>query len=233
MAYTLYIGNKNYSSWSLRPWVLMQALQIPFREELIPFDDGGSWEKFRSFSPTGLVPCLHDDQQIVWESLAITEYLAERHPQVWPTQSAARAWARSATAEMHAGFSELRNQCPMSVGIRIKLHTVDAALQKDLQRLDELWCDGLTQFGGPFLAGQSFTAVDAFFAPVAFRIQTYDLRLSDTALAYQQRLLQLPAMQSWQHAALIETLREPSHEEEFKLLGELIADHRQPDTADT
>ena len=151
--YSLYIGNKNYSSWSLRPWLLLTELGIPFDENLIPFEDGGSWEKFRAFSPTGLVPCLVDGEQTVWESLGITEYVAEAHPQVWPADSAARAWARSATAEMHAGFNALRNECPMNVGLRIAMNNTSAALTKDVNRLSELWEQGLDRFGGPFLAG--------------------------------------------------------------------------------
>ena len=223
---TLYIGNKNYSSWSLRPWILMRALDIPFEEQLIPFDDGGSWEKFRAFSPTGLVPCLHDDEIVVWESLAITEYLAEAHPQVWPADKTARAWARSATAEMHAGFSALRNCCPMSVGVRIALHEQSDDLQQDLARLNELWEQGLDRFGGPFLAGANFCAVDAFFAPVVFRVQTYNLALSSAARAYADHMLQLPALQEWQQASLVEPYREPEHEEEIKALGEWLQDLR-------
>ena len=190
--YTLYIGNKNYSSWSLRPWLLLTELSIPFDEQLVPFDDGGSWDKFRDFSPTGLVPCLHDGAIVVWESLAIVEYVAEKHTQVWPQDPVARAWARSATAEMHAGFSALRNECPMTVSQRIRLHGQSAQLAQDLKRLDELWCQGLQQFSGPYLGGAAFSAVDAFYAPVAFRLQTYDLALSADANAYKQQLRGCP-----------------------------------------
>ena len=226
--YTLYIGNKNYSSWSLRPWLLMTELQIPFTEQLVAFDDGGSWSKFRSFSPTGLVPCLYDDDQVVWESLAITEYLAEKHAAVWPTDPSARAWARSAAAEMHAGFSALRNECPMSVGLRIKLHHRSSALQQDLQRLDELWAQGFNEFKGPFLTGKAFCAVDAFFAPVAYRVQTFELDLSAQAKQYVNRLLQLEGMQKWANDALLEPYREASHEQEFLALGDILQDLRHP-----
>jgi glutathione S-transferase len=191
---TLYIANKNYSSWSLRPWVLMQVLGIPFEEEIVPLVEGSCWDEYRKFSPNGRVPCLHDDSLIVWESLAIVEYLAERHLGVWPKSSQARTWARSAAAEMHAGFSALRNECSMNCGVRVKMHSISTALQQDLDRLGELWADGLDRFGGPFLAGESFSAVDAFFAPVAFRIQTYRLPLSDPAAAYAGLLLGLDAM---------------------------------------
>ena len=224
--YTLYIGNKNYSSWSLRPWLLMTELGIPFTEELVAFNDGGSWSKFRAFSPTGLVPCLHDDDQVVWESLAITEYLAEKHPEVWPQDRAARAWARSAAAEMHAGFSALRNECPMSVGLKIRLKQTSDGLKQNLRRLDELWQQGFNTFGGPYLAGPNFTAVDAFFAPVAYRIQTFGLELSAQALAYANHSLDLDGMRAWTAAALAEPFREESHEEEFLALGEVIEDLR-------
>lgn len=224
--YQLYIGNKNYSSWSLRPWLLLTELKIPFEEQLVPFDDGGSWQKFRAFSPTGLVPCLVDGDTTVWESLGITEYVAETHPTVWPSDVKARTWARSATAEMHAGFNALRNECPMNVGLRIDLFSISAALQKDLNRLTELWEQGLDRFGGPFLAGAEFTAVDAFFAPVAYRIQTYDLPLSSRSLDYANRLLGLDGMQAWTQAGLAETFREPAHEEEFLAIGTITADLR-------
>ena len=226
--YQLYIGNKNYSSWSLRPWILLTQLGIPFEETLVPFDDGGSWEKFRAFSPTGLVPCLVDrDRDItVWESLAITEYISEAHPSVWPEEPAARAWARAAAAEMHAGFSALRNLCPMTVGMRIRLFEETDALRADLARIAELWEQGLDAFGGPFLAGSQFTAVDAFFTPVAYRVQTWGLELPQRSMEYVERLLDLPGMQDWTAAALAETFREPSHEDEFAELGEILEDLR-------
>ena len=165
--YTLYIANKNYSSWSLRPWVLMTELGIPFKEVLNSFDEGSNWNKFRTFSPSGLVPCLVDGDRNIWDSLAIIEYLAESHSKVWPSGIDARTWARCATSEMHAGFFEIRNQCPMNCGVKVAFGPLDAALRKELDRLDELWNQGLSHFKGPFLAGPSFTAVDAFFAPVA------------------------------------------------------------------
>ena len=226
--YTLYIGNKNYSSWSLRPWALLTALEIEFEEVLIPFDDGGSWEKFRNFSPTGLVPCLHDGDTIVWESLSIVEYIAEAHKQVWPTDKVARAWARSATAEMHAGFGHLRNECSMTVGVRIRLYKQSEGLGGDIRRLAELWQQGLQTFDGPFLAGEHFTAVDAFYAPVVFRIQTYGLELPAAAQAYVQHMLDQPFMQKWTAEALTEPYREPSHEDEIQACGEWLQDLRTP-----
>jgi glutathione S-transferase len=226
--YTLYIGNKNYSSWSLRPWLLMTGLGIVFEERLVPFDDGGSWDKFRAFSPSGRVPCLHDGSRVVWESLGIAEYLAERHPGVWPEDADARAWARCASAEMHAGFAALRNHCPMTVGLRVRLHERPEALSVDLARLAELWDDGIERFGGPFLAGSTFSAVDAFFAPVAFRFQTYGLDIAGAAAGYAAHLLTQPGMRSWQQAALTEPWRDSSHEEEIAALGECTEDLRRP-----
>lgn len=224
--YTLHIANKNYSSWSLRPWVLMRTLGIPFQEVIHPFPETGSWESFRRFSPSGKVPCLLDDNQPIWDSLAIVEYLAEQYPQVWPEDKTARAWARCATAEMHSGFQALRNTCSMNCGVRVELFNTSEALQKDIRRIDELWCEGLQQFGGPFLAGNKFSAVDAFFAPVAFRIQTYELTLSPEATDYWQLLVKQDAMQEWYKSALRETWREPSHEADITAAGKLIHDFR-------
>lgn len=224
--YELIIGNKNYSSWSLRPWVLMKTLGIPFQETLKVFQPASSWEAFREFSPTGRVPVLNDGEISVWESLAIVEYLAERHAGVWPTDAVARAWARSAAAEMHAGFSTLRNICTMNCGIRVVLKQTPKALEADIARFTEVWNDGLKRFGGPFLAGDTFTAVDAFFAPVAFRVRTYGLVLDPTSQDYADLLLRQPAMEEWYDAALKETFREPVHEEEARAAGTWTADLR-------
>ena len=224
--YILHIANKNYSSWSLRPWALLHSLNIPFQEEMHFFEARSNAERFRQFSPSARVPCLQDDSTVVWDSLAITEYLAERHAQVWAAAAAARAWSRCACAEMHAGFADLRGQCSMNVGVRLRLHAVTDALKGDLQRLQELWTDGLRRFGGPWLAGSEFTAVDAYFAPVAFRIQTYELPLSDPCLAYAQGLLGHPAVRAWEAAALAETRRDEPHEVEILAKGTLLADLR-------
>ena len=224
--YQLYIANKNYSSWSLRPWVLMQQLQIPFEEMLVPF---AGPDDFRAFSPTGKVPCLIDGGTVVWDSLAITEYLAERFPEVWPADAAARAWARCAAAEMHSGFSDLRNTCTMNCGVRVRLSAFPASLKSDIARIDALWTEGLVRFGGPFLAGSAFTAVDAFFAPVAFRVQTYGLELSPMARQYAARLLALAPMQTWYVAALSEPWREAGHEQELAQAGSVLQDLRATD----
>ncbi len=224
--YELHIGNKNYSSWSLRPWVLLTALDIPFTEHLHWFHPDNS--AFRSFSPSALVPALVDGDVTVWDSLAIAEYAAEAFPRVWPEAKPARAWARSAAAEMHSGFSTLRGTCSMSVGVRVKLNDTPPALLRDLERIDAIWNDGFTRFGGPYLAGGTFTAVDAFYAPVVFRIQTYGLGfdLSVAARAYVDRMLAEPAMQAWYRAGLAETVRDAPHEVEIAAYGQIIEDLR-------
>jgi glutathione S-transferase len=222
----LFIANKNYSSWSLRPWVLMKELGLPFEERQVPFGGDTRYPSFKAFSPSGRVPCLLDGANPVWDSLSITEYLAEREPRVWPRDPAARAWARSAAAEMHSGFQTLRGACGMNCGLRIRLGAIGPALQADLGRIDELWRQGLARFGGPFLAGAAFTAVDAFFAPVAFRVQTYGLPLSSEAATYALRLLALPSMGEWYAAALVEPWRDPGHEEEARGSGTVLADLR-------
>jgi glutathione S-transferase len=224
--YELYIANKNYSSWSLRAWVLMRELEIAFQEHLVPFGQESSWQSFRRISPSGKVPCLIDGGIVVWDSLAIAEYLAERHDVVWPAQAGARAWARSAAAEMHSGFSELRSRCSMSCGLRIRLNEFPAALERDVARLGTLWNEGLRRFGGPFLAGAAFTAVDAFYAPVAFRIQTYGLTLDTAAVAYVDHLLGTRAMREWYAGALKETLRDQPHDDEVSRIGRVLEDLR-------
>lgn len=196
--YTLWIGNKNYSSWSLRAWLSLRALEISFEEQLSTLNLGSSsYLKFKAFSPSGKVPCLIDGEQVVWDSLAIIEYVAEQYPVLLPQDKTARAWARCAIAEMHAGFMELRSRCPMNcslTGIEIE-HT--PALAHDIQRLDELLQQGLTQFGGAWLAGEKFTAVDTFFAPVALRARSYSLQFSDSVQQWMQQILQHPALQEW------------------------------------
>lgn len=223
---TLYIANKNYSSWSLRPWVLLTHLGIRFDEQLRVFGEGSNWEAFRAFSPNGRVPCLHDGHNVVWDSLAIMEYLAERYPSVWPSDRDARSWARCAAAEMHSGFAALRNICGMSCGVRVRLHEVNAGLKADAARINELWNEGLARFGGPFLAGADFTAVDAFYAPVVFRIQSYGLPMQGAAVGYVERMLALPAMRRWYEEALAEPWRDQAHEEETRQHGEVTADFR-------
>ena len=222
--YTLHIANKNYSSWSLRPWVLMQALDIPFTERVHRL---GS-ETFTDFSPSGKVPCLVDGDTVVWDSLAIVEYLAEHHSGVWPIDVQTRAWARCAAAEMHSSFASLRNQHGMNVGVRVAVAQRSPEVLADIARIEDLWNEGLTRFGGPFLAGRKFTVVDAFFAPVVYRCRTYGITLQGAAAGYVQTLLDHPAMREWEAAALAEDFRDPPHEDELAQIGSVTADLRTP-----
>lgn len=224
--YQLYIANKNYSSWSLRPWVLLKALSIPFEEKLVTFVSAGANPAFKAFSPSAKVPCLIDGDTTVWDSLAITEYLAEQHKGVWPADAKARAWARCAAAEMHTGFTALRGDCTMNCGVKVKIKGISPALNNDIKRLCELWQEGLSRFGGPFLAGKDFSAADAFFAPVVFRIRTYQLPVTPPVAAYCQHMLSQPAMKNWLEQALAEPWREQEHEEDMLKTGEVIEDLR-------
>ncbi|AEG50477.1 Glutathione S-transferase domain protein [Sphingobium chlorophenolicum L-1] len=226
MSYALITANRNYSSWSLRPWVLMKALGIGFTDRMEPFAATENYAAFRDFSPTGQVPVLVDGDRTVWDSLGIALYLADRHPGVWPGAEDARAWAQSAVAEMHSGFAALRNDCPMNVGVRVEPHLPSPALNRNIARLAELWGEGLSRFGGPFLAGAAFTAVDAFYAPVAFRVRTYGLNVGPVAQAWVDHMLAIPAMREWESAALAETWREESHEAEVGAAGRIVEDHR-------
>jgi len=225
MRYTLITANRNYSSWSLRPWVLMKALGIAFADRLEPFTKPANWDEFRSFSPTGQVPVLLDGNRTVWDSLGIALYLADRHDGVWPGDEAAKAFAQCAAAEMHGGFSALRNDCTMNVGVRVAPNPMSPALQRDVARIRELFEQALARFGGPWLAGPAFTALDAFYAPVAFRIRTYGLDVGK-GQAWTEAMLAHPAMQQWEREALAETWREASHEQELAAAGRITADYR-------
>ena len=204
----------------------MSQLGIAFEEKLVPFRGVTNAEAFSKFAPNSKVPCLHDDQRVIWDSLAICEYLAEQHAGVWPKDKDARAWARCASAEMHSGFNGLRTVCGMTVGVRFALHEKSAELVADVNRIDELFNEGIDKFGGPFLAGSEFSAVDAFFAPVVFRCRSFDLPLSPKALAYCERILGLNAMVKWEQEALAEPWRDADHEEEMLQYGEVTADYR-------
>lgn len=225
--YELHITNKNYSSWSLRPWVLMRALAIPFAEHLHRFTPGAP-DDFRQVSPSGKVPWLVDGGTVVWESLAIAEYLAERHPGVWPADAEARAWARCASAEMHSGFAALRSRHGMNVGVRLAVTQRPPTVEADIARIVALWSEGLERFGGPWLAGKAFSAVDAFFAPVAYRFRTYDVSVGGTAGDFLARLLDHPAMREWEAAALAEDFREAGYDADLAKVGTLTADYRAP-----
>ena len=226
MSYTLITANRNYSSWSLRPWLLMKALGIPFEDRLEPFTKPVNYEEFRAFSPTGQVPALIHGDCTIWDSLGITLYLAEHHSGVWPKDEAARAWAQCAAAEMHSGFSALRNDCTMNVGVRVRPKPMSDALKANVARLRELWEEGLARFGGPWLAGPEFSAADAFFAPVAYRVRTYGLDVGAKGQAWVDHIIAHLAMQQWEAEAFAETWREAGHEAELAACGDITADYR-------
>ncbi len=227
--YTLYIANKNYSSWSLRPWILLRQLEIAFHEEKHVFqaDLAAQRRAFSTFSPTSKVPVLADGDIVVWDSLAIAEYLADSLPDIWPKDAAARAWARSASCEMHSGFVQLREYCGMNCALRARLRSIPPELAADVQRINTLFNEGLARFGGPFLAGSRFTAVDAMYAPVIFRIQTYDLDITGDARDYVSRMLALPGMRQWYAQALAEPERDRAHEDDVARYSEMIGDERE------
>lgn len=225
MSYTLITANRNYSSWSLRPWLLMKALGIGFEDRLEPFTHPDNYEDFRAFSPTGQVPVLLDGERTVWDSLGITMYLADRHPEVWPQDREARAFAQAIVAEMHGGFGALRNDCTMNVGVRVTPKPKSPALERNVARVREIFEQALERFGGPWLAGAAFTAADAFYAPVAFRVRTYGLEVGRGA-EWVERVIAHPAMQEWEAQALAETWREASHEAELAAAGTVTADYR-------
>ena len=226
MTYTLITANRNYSSWSLRPWLLMKALGVAFADRIEPFAKPVNYEEFRAFSPTGQVPVLIDGDTTVWDSLGIALYLTDRHGGVWPEACAARVFAQSAVCEMHGGFAALRNDCTMNVGVRVRPVPMRAELVRDVARVRALFEEGLDRFGGPWLAGAAFSVVDAFFAPVAFRIRTYGLDVG-RGQAWVDHILAHPAMLDWERQALAETWREESHEAELAQAGVIVADYRQ------
>jgi glutathione S-transferase len=210
----LYIGNKNYSSWSMRPWVLMTQAGIPFEEVVIPFDGMEEKSPFRielaKISPAGRVPVLVDDGLVIWDTLAIAEYLAEKFPQLqlWPSDPAQRARARSVVAEMHAGFGALRNAFGMNIEaslpeIGAKVLREQPQVRADVDRIVQMWTELLQRHGGPLLFGR-FTIADAFYAPVVTRFITYAVPLPAPIAAYMDRVLALPSVAAWRSAALAE-----------------------------
>lgn len=207
MSLTLILGNKNYSSWSLRPWIAMTVAGIPFEEKVIPLYEPGSREQILKYTPSGKVPVLIDGEQHVWESLAILEHLAERFPnaRLWPGEAEARSHARAVASEMHGGFSALRRACPMNMWLPPKPRPQSEEVMADVARIDALWQDCRTRFGrnGPFLFG-SFGAVDAMYAPVVSRFQTYGIDVSEPARAYMEAVIALPAWSQWREDALSE-----------------------------
>lgn len=210
----LYIGNKNYSSWSMRPWVLLKQAGIPFEEVMVRFDaftpDSNFKQRLGKLNPAGKVPVLVDGDLVVWDTLAIAEYVAERVPerQLWPHDVAARARARSVCAEMHSGFAALRGACMMNIEADLAhigqiIQRDRADVRKDLARIDEMWSELLERHGGPMLFGQ-FTVADAYFAPVCMRISGYGLKVSPAVAAYVERVKALPGVAAWIEGALAE-----------------------------
>lgn len=208
----LLIGNKCYSSWSLRAWLLLCAKEIPFEEVLVPLDEPGFKEAIFAHAPQsgGTVPTLVDGDIAVWETLAICEYLHERFPErgIWPKDAAARAHARAASSEMHAGFQALRGACPMNVGRRFATRDRGAEVTKNVARIGAIWREARSRFGekagGPFLYGE-FSAADAMFAPVVTRLDTYALPVEPDAAEYMRSILAMPAYRQWLDAALKES----------------------------
>ena len=200
----LIIGNKNYSSWSLRAWLALKATRAPFTEKLIPLYEGDWMKAIREHSPAGRVPILKDGATTVWDSLAIGEYLAERFPAatLWPEDTAARAEARAASAEMHSGFQSVRNELPMNLRKRILGLPLKPETEAEIARITALW-DGLRRryaAKGPFLFG-NFCIADAMYAPVVTRCRTYGVKLSATSQAYADHILAMPEMLDWSRAA--------------------------------
>jgi glutathione S-transferase len=215
MALTLVIGNKNYSSWSMRPWIALRVAGIAFDEIVIPLYEPGSKERILAHSPAGKVPILIDGEVRVWESLAILDYIAERFPQaqLWPADPAARALARSVAAEMHAGFAPLRRHCPMNLWRPVKQRELPPEVAADVRRIEAIFTECRERFGkgGPFLFG-AFGATDAMYAPVVSRLNTYGIAVGPVAEAYNKTVMALPAWAEWRSAALKETWIMPNGE---------------------
>jgi len=207
MAFKLILGNKNYSSWSMRPWIAMKVAGIPFEEEVISLDAQDFKPRVTRVSGTGKVPALADGDVQVWESLAILEYLAEKFPdaRLWPSDPSARAHARAIAAEMHAGFVPLRRHLPMNMWRPVLKRELTAEVQSNVQRIEAMWADCRTRFGagGAFLFGR-FGAADAMYAPVVARFHTYAVELGAVARAYADAMMALPAWAEWRAAALKE-----------------------------
>jgi glutathione S-transferase len=217
MALTLVIGNKSFSSWSLRPWIALKAAKIPFEERLILLAQPGTQKELSALSPTGKVPVLIDGDLVIPESLAILEYAAELAPeaQLWPADRKARAFARAAATEMHAGFAHLRNHCPMNLRRHLKprKNGLTPEVERDCARMTALWKECRTRFGagGPYLFG-AFTNADAMFAPAVTRFISYDLPRDKEAEAYCQAIYANTAFKEWQARAALETAGIPSTE---------------------
>lgn len=203
----LVIGNRNYSSWSFRPWIAMRQAGLDFTDEVIPLDRRDTRKRILAHSGAGRVPVLYHDRLKVWESLAIIEYVAETFPEagIWSKAKAARAMARTVAAEMHAGFAALRNACPMNMRRMPSRFAVDRAVKTDVRRIEALWaeCRAAHGKGGPFLFGK-FSAADAMYAPVVNRLNVYGFRVGAATRDYMQAMMALPAWQEWEEGARAE-----------------------------
>ena len=201
----LIIGNKKYSSWSFRPWIAMRVKEIAFDEELIPFDFPAGNPAIKAATPAGKVPVLVDGDLVVWESLAILEYLADRFPEagLWPGDIATRARARAMASEMHGGFGGLRSECPMNMARDVRPIEVSDAVRRDVARIEALWSEALAASGGPFLFGD-FTIADAMFAPVVNRLEIYALSEHEAVSRYTAAMKALPAWAAWEAAGRAE-----------------------------
>lgn len=208
MALRLVIGNKNYSSWSLRPWIALKAAGIAFEERVVPLGDPDFKRTLEAISPAGKVPVLIDGDIHVWESLAIIEYAAEKFPDagLWPAGTKARAHARAIAAEMHAGFAPLRSECPMNMWRPIRPRELSAEASANVARIDAMWTACRERFGrgGAFLFGATFGAADAMYAPIVSRLATYGVAVGASARGYMDAVMGLPAWQEWRRAALAE-----------------------------
>jgi glutathione S-transferase len=213
MALELILGSKNYSSWSLRPWLAMKVTGIAFSETVLPIYTPGAHEKILEFSPSGKVPVLIDGSVRVWESLAIIEYAAEKFPAagLWPLQSDTRAHARAVANEMHGGFIPLRRNCPMNMRRAPGAVALSPDVRANVARVEEIWTDCLARHGGPFLFG-AFGAADAMYAPVVSRFVTYDIAVGPIARAYMDAVMSLPAWSEWRARAIEETWVLPEFE---------------------
>jgi glutathione S-transferase len=218
MALTLVIGNKNYSSWSFRPWIALQVAGIPFDDRVISLNDPEFKPSLLKLSPAGKVPVLIDGDTRVWESLAILEYLAEKFPaaRLWPADAGARAHARAIASEMHAGFLPLRHHCPMNFWRPVRRRTLPDDVAANVTRIDAMWTDCRARFGdaGPFLFG-AFSAADAMYAPVVSRFHTYGIEIGSAARAYMEAVMALPAWSAWRAAALAEPWVLPEDEPDW------------------
>ena len=213
MAYTLVIGNKNYSSWSLRPWLVLKQAGLTFDEVGIPLQTLESRAQRLAYSPAGKVPVLVDGDITVWDSLAICEYLAERHADLWPQSAVERAFARSISAEMHSGFMDLRTHMPMNCRKTFPGKGDTPEVMRDIARIIAIWedCRARHTEAGPFLFGH-FTIADAMYAPVVLRFRTYAVELPAVSQAYADAIIALPAMQEWLTAAQVEAETIPQFE---------------------